>query len=150
MVADSEDHPIVACPAKRLIELYGYFDPACSPTLLIKALGVLHEGMAKALRDKGYQSAEVFIPPSIEKSFGGRLMRGIRSPRFLWKWAKNWHSFTIKVLKYHELTNMGYSVQERFERFIEKVPDSPCWYWTGSTNKINGYGFFAPTNKGVA
>jgi len=96
VVADSEDHPIVACPAKRLIELYGYFDPACSPTLLIKALGMLHEGMAKALRDKGYQSAEVFIPPSIEKSFGGRLMRGIRSPRFLWKWAKNWHSFTIR------------------------------------------------------
>lgn len=96
VVVDSEDRPIVACAAKRLIELYGYFDPACSPSLRMKALGMIHEGMSETLRAKRYNSAECFVPPSIEKAFGGRLMRGIRSPRFLWRWAKNWQSFTIR------------------------------------------------------
>lgn len=96
VVADSEDRPIVACAAKRLIELYGYFDPEASPALLVKALGMIHEGMSETLRAKLYNGAECFVPPSIEKAFGGRLMRGIRSPRFLWKWAKNWQSFTIR------------------------------------------------------
>ena len=96
VVVDSEDRPIIACAAKRLIELYGYFDPEASPVLLMRALGALHEGMSETLRAKLYNSAECFVPPSIERTFGGRLMRGIRSPRFLWKWAKNWHSFTIR------------------------------------------------------
>ena len=95
-VVDSEDRPIVAGAAKRLIELYGYFDPDCSPSLRMKALGMLHESMAVILRTDGYNSCECFVPPEIEKSFGGRLMRGIRSPRLLWKWAKNWQSFTIR------------------------------------------------------
>ena len=96
VVVDSEDRPIAACPAKRLIELYGYLDRTRSPALLMKALGMLHEGMSETLRNKGYNSAECFVPPSIEKTFGGRLMRGVQSSRFLWKWAKNWQSFTIR------------------------------------------------------
>lgn len=96
VVVDSEDRPIVACSAKHLIELYGYFDPDSSPSLRIKALGMIHEGMSETLRDKGYTSCECYIPPSIEKTFGGRLMRGVRSPRFLWRWAKNWQSFTVR------------------------------------------------------
>ena len=96
VVADSEDRPIVACAAKRLIELYGYFDPDASPSLRMKALGMIHEGMAEALRAKRYNTCECFVPPEIEKSFGARLVRGIRSPRFMWRWAKNWQSFTIR------------------------------------------------------
>ena len=96
VVADSDDIPIMACAAKRLIELYLFADSEASPTLLMKALGMLHDGMSETLRAKLYNSAECFVPPSIERTFGGRLMRGIRSPRFLWKWAKNWHSFTIR------------------------------------------------------
>lgn len=96
VVADSEDRPIVACAAKRLIELYGYFDPDCSPSLRMKALGMIHDGMSETLRNNGYTNCECYLPPSIEKAFGGRLMRGIRSPRFLWRWAKNWQSFTIR------------------------------------------------------
>ena len=96
VVADSEDRPIVAVAAKRLIELYGYFDPTCSPSLRMKAMGMLHEGMSETLRGKGYNSCECYLPPSIEVTFGGRLTRGIRSPRFLWRWAKNWQSFTIR------------------------------------------------------
>lgn len=96
VVADSEDRPIVAVAAKRLIELYGYFDPTCSPSLRMKALGMIHDGMSEILRDKGYNVCECFVPPEIERAFGARLMRGIRSSRFLWRWAKNWQSFTIR------------------------------------------------------
>ena len=96
VVVDSEDRPIVAGAAKRLIELYGYFDPISSPSLRMKAIGMLHEGMSETLRDKGYTTCECYVPPVIEKTFGRRLMRGIRSPRFMWKWAKNWQSFTIR------------------------------------------------------
>lgn len=96
VIADSDDVPILEIEAKRLIELYARFDPKSSATLKMKALGMAHEGMAQMLRDKGYNSCECFIPPPIEKSFGNRLMRGIRSRGFLWKWAKNWQSFTIR------------------------------------------------------
>jgi hypothetical protein len=96
VVADSEDRPIVSGTAKRLIEMYGHFDPEASPVILIKALGLLHEGMAATLREKGYNVCECFVPPAIEKTFGARLMRGIRSPGFLWRWAKNWQSYTIR------------------------------------------------------
>lgn len=96
VVVDSEDRPIVAVAAKRLIEIYGYFDPNASPSLRLKALAMLHEGMAESLRALGYNSIECFLPPEIEKAFGARLMRGIRSSRFLWRWKKNWQSFTIR------------------------------------------------------
>lgn len=82
VVADSEDRPIVACAAKRLIEIYGYFDPGSSPSLRMKALGLIHEGMATALRDKGYTIASVGLHPRIARAFGRRLERSFG-------WLKN-------------------------------------------------------------
>jgi hypothetical protein len=82
VVVDSEDRPIVACAAKRLIELYGYFDPNCSPSLRMKAMGMLHEGMAVALRTNGYNTASVGIHPRLAKTFGRRLERSFG-------WLKN-------------------------------------------------------------
>lgn len=87
VVVDSEDRPIVACAAKRLIELYGYFDPACSPLLRMKALGMLHEVMAVALRTNGYNNASVGIHPQLAKTFGRRLERSfgwLRNPFNWW------------------------------------------------------------------
>ena len=86
VVVDSEDFPIVACAAKRLIELYGYFDPACSPALRMKALGMLHEGMAVALRTNGYNSASVGIHPQLAKTFGRRLERSFGWIRNRFEW----------------------------------------------------------------
>ncbi len=82
VVVDSEDRPIVAVAAKRLVELYGYFDPTCSPSLRMKAIGMLHECMATALRDKGYTIASAGIDPRIAKAFGRRLERSFG-------WIKN-------------------------------------------------------------
>ena len=70
VVVDSEDRPIGACAAKRLIELYGYFDPNSSPATKLAILKALHHGMAEELRAMNYNSAEIFLPPQIAGSFG--------------------------------------------------------------------------------
>ena len=89
VVADSEDRPIVAVAAKRLIELYGYFDPSRSPAAKLAAMKLIHPAMADALRHKGYNSAEIFAPPQIAVAFGRRLER-------TFGWLKNWQSWTIR------------------------------------------------------
>lgn len=33
------------------------------------------------------------------------------------------------------------TVQERFNRYVEKVPGTECWFWTGAST-ANGYGVF--------
>lgn len=86
VVVDSEDRPIVACAAKRLIELYGYFDPNASPSLRMKALGMIHDGMATALRDKGYTITSVGLHPRIAKAFGRRLHRSFGWLRNQFEW----------------------------------------------------------------
>lgn len=86
VVTDSEGRIIMACAAKRLIELYLYVDPDCSPAVKMGALRMLHQSMAERLRAQGYESADLFLPPVIEKSFGRRLMKSFG-------WARNWPSF---------------------------------------------------------
>lgn len=82
VVVDSEDQPIMAVAAKRLIELYLYADPDQSPTVKMRALDALHEGMATPLRSKGYNSASVGIHPELARTFGRRLERSFG-------WLKN-------------------------------------------------------------
>lgn len=89
VVVDSEDKPLIACAAKRLIEIYGWVDSEQSPAVLIEAWKLLHEGMSERLRDLGYHSAEAFLPPSVSTKFGRRLERTFR-------WVKNWPSWTLK------------------------------------------------------
>lgn len=87
VAVDSDDKPLGACVAKELIELYGYFDTSQSPTLKGEVLACLHQGMAQALRDIGYNSAEMFPPPEIAGKFSRRMERK-------WGWIKNWPSWT--------------------------------------------------------
>ena len=89
VVVDSEDRPIAGCVAKRLVELYGYFDPAQSPATKRAILKAMHQGMAEALREKMYNGAEIFLPPKIAARFGRRLER-------IFGWLKNWQSWTIR------------------------------------------------------
>lgn len=86
VATDSEGHIIMACAAKRLVELYLYVDQDRSSAVKMSAIRQLHQGMAEKLRAKGYDSAEIFIPPAIEKSFGRRLIRSFQ-------WVRNWPSF---------------------------------------------------------
>lgn len=87
VVVDSENHPIMACGAKKLIELYLWVGMA-TPVTKLAGLRLLHTAMAEELRALGYSSAECFLPPKVEKQFGRRLTRS-------WGWVKNWASFNI-------------------------------------------------------
>lgn len=88
VVVDSSDVPIMACAAKRLVELYLYVSPQ-RPAIKMKALELLHQGMAQPLRDKLYTSAEAFLPENVAAKFGRRLERTFR-------WMRNWPSWTIR------------------------------------------------------
>lgn len=89
VVTDSEGRIIMACAAKRLVELYLYVDQERSSAVKMSAIRQLHQGMAEKLRAKDYNSCEVFLPPQIAEKFGKRLER-------TWNWVKNWQSWTTR------------------------------------------------------
>ena len=41
----------------------------------------------------------------------------------------------------HNRETMRKTLAERFEEYVERIPFSSCWYWTGGTDK-DGYGKF--------
>lgn len=90
VVTDDGDKIIAACAAKRLVELYGWFDPKATPSVKMAAIRLLHVNMGKCLRDRLYETAELFLPPSIAARFGRRLERSFG-------WAKNWTSWTRRL-----------------------------------------------------
>jgi hypothetical protein len=90
VVVDADDQPLMACAAKRLIELYLYVDPAHHPTVAHQCLQLLHSVMPTILREFGYNSVEAFLPPSIAAKFGRRLERS-------WGWVENWKSWTRRL-----------------------------------------------------
>ncbi len=85
IVVDNEDRPIAACAAKRLVELYGWFDPDQSPAVKMAAIRMLHESMAEKLRAIGYREVNISVPPSLAVRFGRRLKRSFG-------WRENWPS----------------------------------------------------------
>ncbi len=88
VIADSDDKPIMACAAKRLVELYLWVDDA-TPATKLAALRLMQHAMASELRELGYGEAECFLPPEIEASFGRRIVRTLGA-------VKNWASYCIK------------------------------------------------------
>lgn len=36
---------------------------------------------------------------------------------------------------------MPRTIRSELEKRIEMIPESSCWYWIGSINKVNGYGY---------
>lgn len=88
VIVDAEDKPLMACAARRLVELYLYAGDAPA-SVKRRAVELIHSAMASELRKQGYNVAEAFIPPTIAEKFGKRLER-----TFLW--TKNWPSWSIK------------------------------------------------------
>lgn len=88
VVVDHEDNPIMACAARRLIELYLFVDSEVSPVVKMGAIRLLHKAMSENLRALTYNQANVSVPPSIAVQFGRRLERSFG-------WAKsqfqNWY-----------------------------------------------------------
>ena len=87
LVADDEDQPILAVAAKRLVEVFGWFNPETGAELRTEAIQMIHEPMADALKRLGYECAEVFIPPVLERRGFGRILLD----RF--GWHRNWASW---------------------------------------------------------
>lgn len=87
IVVDDENHPIMACAAERLVQLYLWSGEFERPHAKVFALRLLHEAMATELRNKGYTSAEAFLPPSLAKRFSRRLEK-------MFHWRPNWPSWT--------------------------------------------------------
>ena len=87
VVCSENGTPMMACSAQRIVELYLYRSPVSIPEVQIfQAIRLLDEHMQHELRSRGYNEANVFLPPGIEKSFGRTLVK-----RF--GWFRNWVSF---------------------------------------------------------
>ena len=86
-VVDENGHLLMACAAERIVQLYLWsteFEPAAK----LHAIRLLHKEMAIALRARGYNEADAFLPPTIAKRFGRRLER-------TFGWVRNWQSWCV-------------------------------------------------------
>ncbi len=86
VVADHSGHPVMAVGAKRIVELYLWCGRGMAPHEKIAALRLLHESMISELCSKGYNEANVFLPPMIAGKFGKRLEK-------TFGWVRNWPSW---------------------------------------------------------
>lgn len=86
VVVDEDDRPLMAVGAERILQLFLWSAKFERPLAKLHCLRLLHETMAITLRNSGYHSAEVFLPPVIAKKFGARLER-------TFGWIKNWQSW---------------------------------------------------------
>lgn len=89
VVEDAMGNLVAAAAARRISELYLYPNDGHSPVTKMAALRMLHTGMARELRAKGYRESNIFLPPRIEQTFGRRLTKS-----FSWQW--NWRSLFLR------------------------------------------------------
>ncbi len=88
-VVEDNGKVIGAAIAKSIIELYLVGDPAIHPRVRFNAVAFLHEGMIAELAELHYHEANIFLHPSLMKTFGRRLQRS-------WGWCANWPSFFLR------------------------------------------------------
>ena len=86
VVVDDEDRPLMACAAKRILELYLWSGEFERPLAKVHALRLLHDTMSQMFRAKGYREANVFLPPVLASRFARRLEK-------TFGWVKNWPSW---------------------------------------------------------
>ncbi len=85
VVVDEFDVPVAACAAERIVQLYLWCEDQ-HPAAKMRALRMLHQEMAPALKAKGYDECNGFFPPQLAASFGRRLERSFG-------WVRNWTSW---------------------------------------------------------
>lgn len=90
VVEDDGGKVVMAAAAERLVQLYLFSGQFEHPAAKLSAIRALHTALRPKLAAKGYESAEAFLPPEVEKRFGQRLMS-------LFGWRRNWNSFGVKV-----------------------------------------------------
>jgi len=92
VIVDEDDVPRQAILARRTVELYMLQDDDwSSPMFRFEGLRRLHIYVREVLARLGVADANVWLPPSREKSFGSRLQRSFG-------WRQNlWSCFTRKT-----------------------------------------------------
>jgi len=89
VVVDDQDIPVMACGAEKIIQLYLWAGRGL-PGAKFSALNLLHSAMGAALRTRGWDEVNAFIPPDIVRQFGRRLERAFG-------WKKNWPSWFKRI-----------------------------------------------------
>jgi len=56
------------------------------------------------------------------------------------------HTHYCRKLKHGSVELLSVSDKDRFEKFIEKIPEGGCWLWKGATIP-DGYGYFKYKGK---
>lgn len=79
----------MACAAERIVQLYLYAGKEGHPAARLHAIRILHEAMRDKLHERCYSEANVFLPPTLAKSFGRRLER-------TFGWRINWPSWFLR------------------------------------------------------
>jgi hypothetical protein len=85
-VVVDDGNVLMACAAKRIVELYLYVGEA-SPIVKKRCLRLLHREMATRLRNLLYTQANAAIPEPLSRSFGRRLVRSFGWAKSRWS---NW------------------------------------------------------------
>ena len=88
-VGEDNGEVIGAAIANSIIELYLVGDPTLHPKVRMNAVCLLHQGMIAELAELHYHEANIFLHPSLVKTFGRRLERSFG-------WAKNWDSWFLR------------------------------------------------------
>jgi len=86
LVVEVDGQVVAATAAKRIIELYLWKGEGLSPAATHHVIHALHQAMSVKLRNLGYNSANIFLAPSICERFGRRLERSFG-------WVRNWASW---------------------------------------------------------
>ena len=91
VVADDSDRPILAAAGSRLIQIFAWLNPEAGAELRMGALNAIHGPLGEALKQLGYDSAETFLDPRLERCGFGKVLRD----RF--GWYRNWPSWGKKL-----------------------------------------------------
>ena len=87
VVADGK--PIAAAGIFLRPEVYLWCAPDQDPRVLMTALRLLHEDLAKQVKALGYNEVDAQLPPEIAEKFGRRLERSFGWVRNEWRtWFK--------------------------------------------------------------
>ncbi len=86
-VVEMDEKIIAAVAARRLVELFGWFESTATPQQKMCALRMLHGDVATELRKRGYTFCEAGLPPELADSFGKRLKQ--------FGWKLGWPSYGI-------------------------------------------------------
>lgn len=74
VILDEEDRPVMACAAKRILELYLYCGDL-RPHAKLSAVRAFHQEMPEMLRAKGYNEVNAFIPDTVAAGFKRKLVK---------------------------------------------------------------------------